>query len=92
MTRTILNRTERFTLLSWGHGTAYGLSRLEAGVPVESVFVQGDDATVFDMEFRAMEAQFPERDTDDILGWLWSSYNELATPVIVTARQVWEIN
>ncbi len=69
MTRT---RHGRFDLESWGNGFVYVLiNRVEH----KSVFVQGVDALSFESDMEAIEACFPQWDTERVLFWLWDVFD-----------------
>jgi hypothetical protein len=62
MKRNILYRSERFDLVSYGHGEAYALHDNAKRV---SAFIQGDAATEFQMEWETFERVCPEAPLDD---------------------------
>ncbi len=82
MTRTTLHRSDRYTLVSFGNGIAYGLTKMHCGAPIEHVFFQGSDARQFAEERDAYAATFPDKSDADILDIIWSDTEEVPAPVI----------
>jgi hypothetical protein len=62
MTRTIIYRSERFDVVSYGNGLAYAV---HDNVNRRSMFVQDDDATAFREELEQWEALFPTTHYDE---------------------------
>lgn len=58
----------KFQVVSYGNGTAYAFQFGEAGSPMRTLFLQGDDASQIRAEFDAIEAANPDTLTRD--AWL----------------------
>lgn len=72
-----MHDTEDFTVTSYGNGLGY---ELRNKTQRHYVFFQGDDATAFREELRAMEEKEPETLTNTLLARLWSEYGEITKP------------
>lgn len=51
---------DRFRVTSYGNGTAYAFHFGEAGSPMRTLFLQGEDATRIREEYDAAETRNPE--------------------------------
>lgn len=78
MRYAIIVNTDAFRVDSYGNGTAY---RLADKASMHDVFFQGDDASVFRDEWRALETVRPEWSQDQVLGELWAIYESVSQPV-----------
>lgn len=66
-----IHHTARFSVVSFGNGTAYEMKPHDQ---TDWLLFQGDDAAEFRDRLDSMEAAHPERPTDDILRELWNGY------------------
>ena len=82
MRSTVISRTQRYRLTSYGNGLAYEL-RLTDASGVFSVFVQGDDASEFEKQREQIEVRNPEWTAERVFDWLWDKcdYGTIAEPV-----------
>jgi hypothetical protein len=81
MKRTILENTDRYSLVSYGNGTAYALNQKPSNAGQHDgmiVFVQGDDAWQFAKERGKIERKFPNASLNANLDRLWSLYSDAA--------------
>lgn len=65
---------DKLQVISYGNGLAYAFNFGEAGAPMRTVFLQGEDATDMRDEFDAIEAHEPERLSRDIWDSLLDPY------------------
>ena len=73
----ILHDTERFTLKSYGNGSALLLIRKEGGEHFKAGgehFMQDDDADQFRNDLEALEHAWPHATADINLAELWDNY------------------
>jgi len=83
MRRFIMENTNRFSLVSYGKGTAYALNQKPSNDLQHDglqVFVQGDDALQFESEWESICNVFPNDNLDKNLARLWDIYSEVAEP------------
>jgi hypothetical protein len=73
MTRTTIHTSARFSLVSFGGGTAYLLSHQGA-----TIFVQGDDAGQLREDLESIAVNFPNDPVERCLSRLWAIYEDLA--------------
>jgi len=67
-----------FKLECWGNGLAYELTHKPTGL---QVFMQGDDAILFERDRETAENCFPEKTDNEIMQWLWDlDYAHFAQP------------
>ena len=75
----IIHNTPRFTLKSYGNGSALLLIRKEGGEHFKAGgehFMQDDDADQFRNDLEALEHAWPNRDYDNHLAELWDQYSD----------------
>lgn len=72
--RTI-HDSPRFSLTSWGNGTAYELVNKEAK---RSLYFQDDDMLEFQSEYEALTNGAPALDYADALQCIWNDYEHVS--------------
>lgn len=69
--QTLIARGDRYALTSYAHGLAYSL---DDTLERKSVFVGGDDASVFRGDWESYGIAAPDWPVDDVLARLWADY------------------
>ena len=83
MRKTILENTDRYSLVSYGNGTSYTLNQKPSNAANHNgmqVFVQGDDAWAFAKEYGKIEKKFPHASLNQNFDRLWDIYSLAAEP------------
>jgi hypothetical protein len=75
MKQSIWHSSCRFTVTSYGNGTAF---ELKHNPSAKSVFFQGDDAIDFAERWDDLERAQPETPTADLVALIWDDYQEIA--------------
>ena len=75
MKSNVIHDTRRFTVTSYGNGTAYVLAHKALE---QSILFQGDDADAFITELDALTSRRPVVSYDEALGAMWNDYHVVA--------------